>query len=110
MWVALFFWLVMILFSDKPYYPFLMALLLSLVAVLLVWFYRKDLVAGYIFRIRHNPEKGQRIQTETVKGFQPDLVEDGTLRVSIIMLDPAYLSLAKERLAKLTAVTQGPGQ
>gem|GEM_PF-1286478 len=190
-WVALFFWLVQIFFSNKPYYPFLMAFLLSMVAVLLVWFYGKDLVAGFIFRIRHSPQKGQRIQTETVKGtirdigvsqltvemsdgrrtripfssivtqplslqshhslapgetvlnvrmpesmdpglfeqrirealilsswcvaskpilVQPALAEEGTLRISFFMLDPAYLSLAKERLAKLTAVTRVPGQ
>ena len=67
-WVFIFWESVQIFFSAKLYYPYLAGLFAIIVTLLLVWFYIKDIIAGFIFRIRHNPLKGQILRCETIHG------------------------------------------
>src|SRR5690606_24198984 len=40
-----------------------------LFTLMLTWFYLKDIVAGYIFRLRHNPVKGQILTCANIHGI-----------------------------------------
>ncbi len=182
LWTFIIFGSADLFLSDKLYYPYLIILMISIFMLLVVWFYIKDIIAGFLFRVRHNPIKGHLLDYEKLHGtirvvgssqltietadgqwrkvpysalvtqtlsiqsqhtlspgetvitiklqgkvdpgyferfvretlalsswcvaskpitVQPDLEEEGSLRISFFMLDPAYLSLAKDRLAKL---------
>lgn len=67
-WTFIIFWAVNIFFSDNLYYPYLIILLAIVFTMMLVWYYLKDIMAGYLFRIRHNPIKGQLIECRELKG------------------------------------------
>ncbi len=68
LWTIIIFWSASIFLSSRSYYPILVITLAVLFTLLLTWFYLKDIVAGYIFRVRHNPVKGQILTCETVHG------------------------------------------
>lgn len=68
MWAAIIIGSVDLLLSEKRYYPYLIILLILVFMLLLVWFYVKDIVAGYLFRVRHNPIKGQLLESDKVQG------------------------------------------
>ena len=68
LWTYIVFGTADLLLSDKSYYPYLVALLITLFMGLLVWFYIKDVVAGFLFRIRHNPLSGQLLDDQQLKG------------------------------------------
>ena len=194
LWTAIIFWTADLLLADKQYYPYLIILLLVVFTLLLVWYYVKDIIAGFIFLVRHNPLKGQVLDCEAVKGtirviglsqitietsqgqwqrvpysalvtqplsltsqhtlapgetvikvkllgnvdpgyftrfvreslalsswcvtakpitVQPDLEEEGMLRISFFMIDPAYLTMARNQIANLaerimTSETESP--
>jgi hypothetical protein len=68
LWTIIIFWSASIFLSSRSYYPVLVITLAVLFTLLLTWFYLKDIVAGYIFRVRHNPVKGQILTCETIQG------------------------------------------
>jgi hypothetical protein len=68
LWTIIIFWSANIFLSSRSYYPILVVTLAVLFTLMLTWFYLKDIVAGYIFRLRHNPVKGQILTCETVHG------------------------------------------
>lgn len=68
LWTYIVFGTVDLLFSEKLYYPYLISLLITVSMGLLVWFYLKDIVAGFLFRIRHNPLKGQLLDEQQLHG------------------------------------------
>lgn len=191
LWTFIIFWSADLFLSDKQYYPYLIILMISLFMLLLVWYYVKDIVAGFLFRLRHNPIKGHLLDCEKLHGtirdvglsqltvetaegqwrkvpysalvtqtlsiqsqhalspgetvitvklqgavdpgyfarfvretlalsswcvaskpitVQPNQEEEGSMRISFFMLDPSYLSLAKDRLAKLASKFQEAGK
>ena len=68
LWTIIIFWSASIFLSSRSYYPILVITLAVLFTLMVTWFYLKDIVAGYIFRVRHNPVKGQILRCETVHG------------------------------------------
>lgn len=63
LWITFLFWLINHFFKSKPYYNNLVLVLVLTAVILLVWFYIKDVVAGFLFRIKHNPMVGQLIES-----------------------------------------------
>src|SRR5690606_2423195 len=47
------------LFENKTYYTYLSISMVLVLMLFIVWFYIKDLVAGVLFKIQHNPKEGQ---------------------------------------------------
>lgn len=69
LWIGFLFWVVTYFFESKSYYNELMLVLVIAVVVLLVWFYVKDIVAGFIFKIKHNPRTGQILYSQEGQGI-----------------------------------------
>ena len=67
-WSFIFWESISLLFSGKSYYSFLNGSLSIIFILLIVWFYIKDIIAGFIFRIRHNPMKGQVLRCAAIDG------------------------------------------
>lgn len=68
LWIVFLFWLVHYFLVDKVFYDELVLVLVLVSVVLLVWYYVKDVVAGFLFKIKHNPRTGQMIQSSEGKG------------------------------------------
>ena len=68
LWMLYFFWTVDRLFERKSYYDYLFVGLVFIFVILLAWFYVKDLVAGSLFKIQHNPKPGRFLQAENIEG------------------------------------------
>lgn len=68
LWTIIIFWSANIFLSSRSYYPILVITLAVLFTLMITWFYLKDIVAGYIFRVRHNPVRGQILTCEGVQG------------------------------------------
>lgn len=68
LWTIIIFWSANIFLSSRSYYPSLVVTLAVLFTIMVTWFYLKDVVAGYIFRLRHNPVKGQVLICEALQG------------------------------------------
>jgi small-conductance mechanosensitive channel len=68
LWTVIAFWSARMFLSTRSYYPHLVIILALLVAFMVTWFYIKDIVAGFLFRVRHNPIKGQTLRCESLKG------------------------------------------
>lgn len=67
-WTTIIFWAARIFLSTRSYYPYLVMILAILFTLMVTWFYLKDIVAGFIFRVRHNPVKGQVLTCEPIHG------------------------------------------
>lgn len=67
-WTALVFAVIKMFFSNSVYYSYLVLFIEIAYASLFIWYYLKDIVAGFLFRIRHNPIKGQLITNDTLHG------------------------------------------
>ncbi len=67
-WITFLFWMIHFFFKEKSYYNELLLVLVVTAVVLLVWFYIKDVVAGFLFRIKHNPSLGQILDSEEAQG------------------------------------------
>ncbi len=67
-WASIIIGGVNVFFSDKLYYPYLLIFLVITFSLLLVWYFFKDIVAGYLFRIRHNPKIGQLLSYDELEG------------------------------------------
>jgi hypothetical protein len=67
-WMSFLFWIIQYFLSDKAYYNELILVLVITLVILLVWFYIKDVVAGFLFRIKHNPGNGQFIYLDDIYG------------------------------------------
>jgi hypothetical protein len=68
LWTIIIFWSVGIFLSTRSYYPHLVIILAILFTLMITWFYLKDIVAGFVFRVRHNPVKGQILTCESIHG------------------------------------------
>lgn len=68
LWTIIIFWSANIFLSSRSYYPVLVITLAIIFTLMVTWFYLKDIVAGYIFRLRHNPVKGQTFTCDAVHG------------------------------------------
>ncbi len=68
LWTKIVFWAARIILSTRFYYPYLVMILAILFTLMVTWFYLKDIVAGFIFRVRHNPVKGQVLACEAIHG------------------------------------------
>jgi len=68
LWITFLFWVIHYFFKTKAYCNNLILVLVITSVVLLVWFYIKDVVAGFLFRIRHNPRVGQVLHSGELVG------------------------------------------
>ncbi|HEY5691580.1 MAG TPA: hypothetical protein VIS49_09000 [Cyclobacteriaceae bacterium] len=68
-WMIFLFWLIQYFFWEKSYYNELILVLVVAAVILLVWFYIKDVVAGFLFRIAHNPSVGQLLYSDEADGI-----------------------------------------
>ncbi len=68
LWTVIVFWSAGAFLSNKSYYNALIIILAVLFTLMLSWFYLKDIVAGFLFRVRHNPLKGQILTCDVVHG------------------------------------------
>lgn len=68
LWTIIIFWSASIFLSTRSYYPYLVMILAILFTLMVTWFYLKDIVAGFIFRVRHNPIKGQILTCSAAHG------------------------------------------
>ncbi len=73
LWSILVFYSMQIIFATTPYYSYLLFASVTIYIGLLFWFYIKDIVAGYLFRIRHNPVKGQTLHYHAMHGTVKDI-------------------------------------
>ncbi|MFZ1807437.1 MAG: hypothetical protein WAU36_09460 [Cyclobacteriaceae bacterium] len=63
LWIFYIFWVVSHFLYSKSYYNELVLVLVIAVVGLLVWYYIKDIVSGFIFKIKHNPRVGQELNS-----------------------------------------------
>lgn len=82
-WMIFLFWLIHYFFMNKSYYNELILVLVVTAVILLVWFYVKDVVAGFLFRIAHNPSLGQLLYSDEADGI-------------IKKMDPSHVSIEHE--------------
>jgi len=68
LWIFYIFWVVSSFLYSKSYYNELVLVLVIAVVGLLVWYYIKDIVSGFIFKIKHNPKVGQELNAIEGKG------------------------------------------
>lgn len=59
-WTVFYFWAIDRSFHGKSYYAILINSSVVLLVILATWYYFKDLVAGIIFKLQHNPVIGKR--------------------------------------------------
>jgi hypothetical protein len=69
LWIFYIFWVVSHFLYSKSYYNELVLVLVIAVVGLLVWYYIKDIVSGFIFKIKHNPNVGQELNSPEGKGI-----------------------------------------
>lgn len=69
LWIFYIFWVVSYFLYSKSYYNELVLVLVIAVVGLLVWYYIKDIVSGFIFKIKHNPSVGQELNSSDGKGI-----------------------------------------
>lgn len=68
LWIFYIFWVVSHFLYTKSYYNELVLVLVVAVVILLVWYYIKDIVAGFVFKIRHNPRPDQILHSPEGEG------------------------------------------
>lgn len=69
LWIFYIFWVVSYFLQSKSYYDELVLVLVIAVVGLLVWYYIKDVVSGFIFKIKHNPHVGQELNSPEGRGI-----------------------------------------
>ncbi|HNP07192.1 MAG TPA: mechanosensitive ion channel [Cyclobacteriaceae bacterium] len=69
LWIFYIFWIVSHFLYSKSYYNELVLVLVIAVVGLLVWYYIKDIVSGFIFKIKHNPRVGQELNSIESRGI-----------------------------------------
>lgn len=79
-WMIFLFWLIHYFFGNKSYYNELILVLVITAVILLTWFYIKDVVAGFLFRIAHNPSLGQLLYADEADGV---IKEMGSSHLSV---------------------------
>jgi len=58
LWLGYAFWTLSFLFQEKIYYQYLVFTLILIIVALLTWYLIRDIVAGIIFRVKHNLRTG----------------------------------------------------
>ena len=67
-WLVYIFWVMDYLFGEKFYYRYLVIALIFIVAGFIAWDLISDIIAGIIFRMKHDLEEGSRIRTGKFSG------------------------------------------
>ncbi|MBK5277597.1 MAG: hypothetical protein JJE09_01920 [Bacteroidia bacterium] len=111
-WTSLVFWAINIFFSDISYYSFLVIILVTVFTLLLVWFYVKDIVAGSLFRVRHNPMKDQILHSAEIHGA---IRKIGLSQLTVELTDGQlyrvpYSSLVSQKLSLQSPDSIAPGE
>jgi hypothetical protein len=111
-WTSILFWAINIFFSNKSYYQYLIIILVLSLTLLLVWFYVKDVVAGFLFRMRHNPIKNQILHRKKLTGVIKNI---GISQLSIEQADGKwyripYSSIVTQTLSLLSPRLQASGE
>jgi small-conductance mechanosensitive channel len=57
-WVLFVFWSLGYLFREKFFYPYLIISLIIILVIFLSWYLLNDVLAGVVFRIKHNLKEG----------------------------------------------------
>lgn len=68
LWITLVFWALHEVFGQKSYYTYLLVVLVIITAVLIAWYYLRDILAGFIFRMKHNPRLNQWMESDLRSG------------------------------------------
>jgi hypothetical protein len=66
--LALIFWAVDFLFSDKSYFFILTIVIVAVVVALIAWYVFRDVMAGVVFRVQNNLPRGASVQLGEIKG------------------------------------------
>lgn len=67
-WLAYAFWVTDFLFGDKFFYPYLVAVMILIIAGFLAWFLIWDIFAGVVFRVNHNLKNGSNFSAGDLAG------------------------------------------
>jgi len=67
-WIVFVFWAATALFIDGSFYPYIMAALFLITAILFVWFVFRDVFAGAIFRAQNDLNLGDYIKIGELSG------------------------------------------
>ena len=100
-WSFLLFIIISRLLDLKYTYSFLETLVLAVLFLLVIWFFVKDIVAGYVFKIRYNPLPGQSLGASGYEGTIKELAlshliletTQGALRIPYSQVTNAVLSI-----------------
>ena len=111
LWVAVVFWSLRVFFMDTLH-TVLVLLTISLLTLLLVWFLVKDVIAGFLFGVRHNPIVGQVLQTSQWHGT---IKKIGIAQLTIETTDGQWLRIPYSLLITQTLSlhahhTSAPGE
>ncbi|MBL7870062.1 MAG: hypothetical protein JNM78_00515 [Cyclobacteriaceae bacterium] len=104
-WTSILFWAIDIFFSRKSYYLYLIIILVLSLTALLVWFYVKDIIAGFLFKIRHNPIKNQILQSKEWNGI---IKKIGVSHLSIEQQDRKWHRIPYSLLVNVTLSLLSP--
>lgn len=100
-WLVFIFWAVDQLFSEKFYFHYLVFAIIFVVVGFLSWFLFSDIIAGIVFKTKHNFKTGSHISTGELSGqitsqrltYIKLKTEDGrVLRVPFSKLNHAVIS------------------
>jgi small-conductance mechanosensitive channel len=69
LWIIIVFWIIHNFFLEKSYYSILVSVVFIVLILLVTWFYVKDVIAGFLFRIKHNPLRGQVLSVGSIAGI-----------------------------------------
>lgn len=67
-WLAYAFWVTDFLFGEKFFYPYLVAVMILIIAGFLSWFLIWDIFAGVVFRVNHNLKNGSNFSAGDLAG------------------------------------------
>lgn len=67
-WLAYAFWVTDFLFGEKFFYPYLVAVMILIIAGFLAWFLIWDIFAGVVFRVNHNLKNGSNFSAGDLAG------------------------------------------
>jgi len=69
MWLVYIFWAMDYLLKDKFYYQYLVIALILIVAGFIAWYLINDIIAGIIFKVKHDLKAGTHIRTVNYSGL-----------------------------------------
>ena len=112
LWIVITFWIIHLFFSHLTLYHYIVTALALAFSGLIGWFYVKDIIAGFIFSIRHNPIRGQTLKSNQIQGT---IRKIGLSQVTIESINGQlqrvpYSALVTQTLSLHTKHESAPGE